>query len=206
MSKDLGLYPLVELFSRGVHRVPVISGDHVISVVSQSSVIAHLALHLGGKQTEAFDKPLSQYHVIAQKVLSARPDEITQDVYRRMQQEVVDAVAVVDDGGRLIGSVSLSSLRGGSLQKLQEDFKLPVSKFLEQHSEEIAKSVASKADTTLKEAIMIVSENRAHRIWIIDNHGKLEGVATLGDLIRASMNALDHTKQPNRRNEFYVKQ
>ena len=47
VPRHLGLYPLTEIFSRGIHRVPVVDGEgRIEAVVSQSALLRFLARHM----------------------------------------------------------------------------------------------------------------------------------------------------------------
>lgn len=200
---SLSLSQLLEVFSRGVHRVPVVDKDRVVAIVSQSSLVSFLAYRMDLKDQE-LNQTLDALGVISKTPLAVSLEGRTREAFRRMHDAGVEAAAVVEEeSGKLRGTVSVEGLRGQSVASiLQQELELSVEQFVARHPLELTKSVACLASTSLREALLLVSEARAHRAWIIDAHGVLKGIVSLGDLLRAAMKLATH-HLPHRRDEIY---
>lgn len=226
VTKDLGLFSLAEIFSRGVHRVPVLDdAGTVVAVVSQSSLIQYVAQRIESDLKEKkdsnqnekknddddinVDQSLQSLHLISTKpLLSFPPDHTLRQACTAMRQRGVSGVGVVDPThhNRILGCVSLASLRGRSVASLRKSLDAPLSEFLASTTTstsgkdsptpdfpESSKSIAGHAQMTLREALLAVSEVRAHQMWIVQrDSGSLEGVVSLGDLVRVCMKLAGH--------------
>jgi len=195
----------METFTKGVHRCPILQDGHVVGVVSQSDIMSYLAQTVSTSATEKakFSATLTSLGIIARNPISIKGDERVRDALRLIRENAVDSVPVVDsNNGCVLGSISISCLRGvATIAELTSLMEQTALQFLSKDRDALAKSVAIKEELSLGEAILAVSENRCHRLIIIDKKGALVGLVTLSDLIRAVMKVLS-LALPVRRNSI----
>lgn len=93
----------------------------------------------------------------------------------------VSAIAVVDEEGRLLNSVSASNVRLLTKENISW-LLLPVSEWLQKLG--IKQANSANVNATIKTAIETVRDNHLHRIWVVDEGNKLVSVLTVGDILR----------------------
>jgi len=185
-EKDVSLYYLIEVLTRGIHRVPVVveTGGPVINIISQSSVVQFLAGHLDvlshcGEQT------WTNLKLSHEKPYTIDKHAKASEGFAIITQHQIEAIAIVDKHSKFCGSLSISDLRGLSYH-LFERLNLPVLRFVKaQAHQNLDRLLTASADLTLTEAIKTLSEHNAHRIWILDEEQKPIGMFSLTDVMKA---------------------
>jgi len=196
VSRLKPLHSLMDMFSKDVnlHRVPIVDDDgNVIGLISQSKVINHLY-----KNVEHFpDSTAAKVNNCFKpsKVVSITADKTALDAYRLMIQERVSGLAVVDQEGKLVGSLSCSDLKGSMESNLFHDLYLPIAMYLDKGTQQFDRKqslipVACTVDTTIYEVLHKLSSKHIHRLFVTNNDNKPIGVLSLCDII--SMMNLDH--------------
>jgi CBS domain-containing protein len=111
------------------------------------------------------------------------------DAFLKMTDERVNAVAVIDDNGRLVANLSSSELRGldeETLKHLEE----PVIQFLEKTSgHHSLHPITCKPSGFLHNMIPTIVHKRIHRVWVEEDEKPI-GVATLTDIIKTLTNVV----------------
>jgi len=92
------------------------------------------------------------------------------------------ALAVIDEYGKLMGTLSVSDVRGVPLNNIQDTLQMSVRDFLTQTNQK--EQVTCVPDSTLSEVMKSLVDNQVHRVWVVDQGGKPIGVVTLTDIIR----------------------
>lgn len=179
VTRATGVLDLAELFCRGVHRVPVVEGGVLVGVVSQSTLMAFLAEHV---TSAGAARTLESLGCVTHSVLSVAPSVMAAEAFRTLNKHAIDALPIVDSHGGVLGTLSVSSLRGTSnMATLAHKLALWVGDFVKQQPRELNKTVGCNPDITLAEAVVVISENRCHRLLMLDPHdgGRLVGMVTL---------------------------
>lgn len=146
------------------------------------------------------NKTLQELDLVNRMVNSVDPTERVYTLLAKMKYSSprLSAIPVIDADGKLIANFSASVLKG--LQRSQVlELSLPVVEFLKRQPVKApslrvklgyAKSlypIAVTADTTLEIAVLKMIAYKIHRLWCVDNDGKLVGLVTISDLMRALM-------------------
>jgi osmoprotectant transport system ATP-binding protein len=100
--------------------------------------------------------------VMRKSPAAAKPGERVEPVQRRMEQEGVHRLAVIDDEGRFTGWVDASDLERG--QRVKEIMT--------------ASSITATRNALLSEALSIMLARGVNVLAIVDRYDRLEGVLT----------------------------
>jgi CBS domain-containing protein len=131
-------------------------------------------------------------------IVSLPSTDRTVDGFLKMFKTEVNAVAVVDDQGKLIANLSASDL-GGLSTKTIHTLSLPPLQFLElAHSRNFVElSLTSSSDkkpavpvtcspeTHLTEVVEKLIGAKIHRVWVVDSAQRPIGVVTLTDILKS---------------------
>jgi len=99
-----------------------------------------------------------------------------------MRLSQVNALAVVDEHGKLVGTLSGSDLRGMSHDKIATVL-LPVMEFLKaQHQEGLKSPVTCSKSDTVVSVVKKMLDHKVHRVWLQNEAGEPTGVISLSDL------------------------
>ncbi|CAG8683741.1 5828_t:CDS:2 [Funneliformis caledonium] len=102
--------------------------------------------------------------------------------FRKIHQDGVSAVAVVEDDGRLVGEVSAADLRGLNRERLS-DLKKPVIMFLKSCKGALIKPLTCHGKFTLSQVMAGIIRSKVHRAWVVDEDDVPIGVITLSDIL-----------------------
>lgn len=172
------LYP----FASGVHRVLVKDPDTgKETVLSQADIVRFLVLH-----TSELDAS------VLSRVLEPRGLPLTMSNtkralvgFRKMCQFNRSSIGIVNEAGVLVGTLSLSDLRGldrATFGDLAEN----VETYLASRSEGVVRPlIKAHAGATVSELMDRMVAGRVHRVWIVDADGKPVGQLSMSDVIMA---------------------
>ncbi|ORX53192.1 hypothetical protein DM01DRAFT_1288175 [Hesseltinella vesiculosa] len=109
----------------------------------------------------------------------------TIDVYRKMADEHLSGIPILDDQDRFIGDLCLEDIPAADLEKVQL-LNLPAMEFLQARHKNIKPihrqpNVAQK-DTSVHAIMESMIKNDTHRVWIVENN-KVVGVVSMSDII-----------------------
>jgi len=184
------LWSAVEAMARepALHRVPIIDENRTLmGLITQSRLINFFKEHmdkLGNKK----NKPLTMNKHWFHEISSVKTEDIAIEAFKLMTTKNLTGVAVLDDNGKLYGSMELRDLKaihadGAMFWRLHE----PVSTFLEKMKREYrgvtGHVVTIKPEDTLETAINMMAEHKLHRIYIVDPDMKPLGVVTLKNIL-----------------------
>lgn len=131
--------------------------------------------------------------VMTTEVDTVRPDQQARDAARFMLQANAGSIPVTD-GGRLIGMITDRDIavRGVALGYGPDT---PVSELM------TSGVVSAHADEGVEEAARRMGEAQVRRLPVVDDHQKLVGIVSLGDLARqadepAAASALEGVSAP----------
>ena len=105
-----------------------------------------------------------------------------------IDENKLEAVAVVNGEGQLTGQLSAQDLRGLAAN-LFPSLEKPIHEFIEKQK----KAGTCTPEIKLKEVIKLLAASGDHRLWIIDKDNVPLGVVSVGDVMKALMLSLNVT-------------
>jgi len=187
ITTDATLGELAAIMGKqGEHRVLVIERARPVRVLSQTDVVRYLRSNTDKIEAEVLHTPLCQLD-LPKQVLRVSPHKSTISAYWHLLRHDVSAVAVVDENGKLVDTLSASDLRGCAEENLHS-LTMPVREFLASHPRQrpAGGEILRCAPTDLLgSAINKLVEAQVHRLWITDEGEKPVSVLSLTDVIRA---------------------
>jgi len=178
---------VLESFSAGYHRLLVTSvfNPSAIRILTQSDVIAYLKATIGKLGASAKLKAGDVMKSDAKKVVTALSTQTAISAFHTLAARSLHAAPVVNGSGALVGTLSISDLRGLTAEEVP-NLLLPVAEFLKKvHGGKSQSHVTIKKSETLEEIIPLVAKTRVHRVWVLDDDDKIHGVLSLTDIITA---------------------
>lgn len=197
---------VLKYFVMGYHRALVFSDASKVQgggpsgdrhyrwhILSQSDVVRFLASH--AEQEGGLPKPLVKILDLNMKelglvrqdpekqIVSISMNSSTITAFRTMAEQGVTCLPILDNRGKLCGTLSSSDMIGMSKDKLGS-LKLTVQEFL-QVAHLTQSQVTVLPTATLGQALSLLSERDVHRAWIVENEDSLRvvGVISLSDII-----------------------
>eukprot|EP00013_Stygamoeba_regulata_P028216 CAMPEP_0177652176 /NCGR_PEP_ID=MMETSP0447-20121125/12969_1 /TAXON_ID=0 /ORGANISM="Stygamoeba regulata, Strain BSH-02190019" /LENGTH=304 /DNA_ID=CAMNT_0019155361 /DNA_START=64 /DNA_END=978 /DNA_ORIENTATION=- len=186
-----GVTPIIETLrplALGIHRVLVTAKDdfdrhEVYRVLSQTDVVRFLlrnASCLGGLLKTRVD----ELGLVSGNVETITTKDIAIEGFRKMVRSQVLGLAIVDDEGRIVGSLSSSDVRGLTPAKLKNVI-LPVPEYLRNVTgAPAAHPITCTAHDSLEEVMLKAIAGKVHRVFVVDASQKPIGVITLSDIIK----------------------
>lgn len=173
---------LLQQFGEGVHRVPVMDQNgNIVNIISQTNVVHFFSNPDRLKLLKKGAKTLRELALGMRTPLSVSQTSRVLEALFIMQESKVNGLAVLDDEGRIVGSLSTSDLRRltvHTLNRLTETLQ----EFLSLDKPQLPPTVTPS--TTLNATIMILASEHIHRVWVIDEQQKPIGIVTLTDIIK----------------------
>jgi CBS-domain-containing membrane protein len=180
------LHSLIHRFSREYkrHRALVVDPQKKgLTLVSQTDIIRYLVDHeseLGPILTSRLED-LNLANPSGADIYHLRENDPTFLGFQRMAEKSINAIAIIDHQGRIIGNLSASDLRGIQESKLIYLFRSSTD-FLQVMGRKF-KPVVGSSRISLGEAMTKALAARVHRIWIVDEKEKALGVVTFSDML-----------------------
>jgi len=173
------LLKVVEILSKGLHRVPVLGEDgRVVNIISQSTIISLIS-----NQDFVDHVELSQLSVGTTPVKTVHYNTSVISTFRLLDQFKLSGVAIIDDEGKMVGVTTGKDLKyflkNPSHKVLEmtifENLKIIRSEDIDSRS--LAISVLDH--DTLKRAIHLIAATKVHRIFVIDDDKSFQPVRVL---------------------------
>jgi CBS-domain-containing membrane protein len=176
--------PLAELAkaaATGVSRFPVVADDgKIVGMLSQIDVVTHLTAFARDRFAGNASRTCEELG-LCKHVFSITDTTRALEAFIFLNWISVSGLAVVDAAGRLMSQISVSDLK--LLARHPWDvLLLPVRDFLALHPKPRTLTTLTPT-TTLAELTQMFATTRAHRILLIDVHGKPVGLASLTDVL-----------------------
>lgn len=183
------LSKLLDPFSLGVHRVLVREHDNdgnaVFRTVSQTDLVAYIQKH-SDELKDVLQQDISALGLANPSggmVITMPSTETALQGFQRLTMKNVNAVAVVDQEGKIVGTLSASDCRGLNSSNLADVLK-PVLEYLKSRGS-LAVPVSSDDKATLLDVALKMSTAKVHRVWILNSAQQPIGVVTQSDVIHA---------------------
>jgi len=192
LKKDTNLYPiqysksvlqLMERFVLGFEKVPILNDEEkMVHFVSQNDLLRYLAQNMfllgdKGKYT------LADVKLGVNSVTYVREDIVLVSALQLMTLNRINAVPVVDGTGKLIGNFSTTDLRGlgpGDFHQLL----LSAREYLATSQPKSLYPLTCKLTDTFEGTLFKLVATRVHRLWCVNDEGKVIGVVTTQDLLK----------------------
>jgi len=182
MDEDT-LLKVTEILSHGVHRVPVIDKDgNVVSIVSQSNVVAFLNSHLQqlGNQLA---KSINEIKIGSSPVESVIKTATVIDTLRLMDVKMRSGIALVDASGRLVGTTTGKDLKLFIKNPTLSALKSPIFNFLNEVRAQLidikSPTISVFGTDTLALAIGKLAATSVHRVFVVNNEKEYKAVAVV---------------------------
>lgn len=170
-------------------RIPLIDVDVdtgreiVVSVLTQYRILKFVALNC--KETRMLTKPLSELRLgVYEDIATASMTTPVIDVIHSLVNKGVSAIPIIDENGKLLNIYEavdvLSLIKGG----IYTDLSLSVGEALMRRPEDFA-GVHTCTDQDRLDTIMdTIRRSRLHRLFVVDENGRLKGIVTLSDILK----------------------
>lgn len=171
-------------------RIPLIDVDDetqqqmVVSVLTQFRILKFVAFNVG--ETTMLRKPLHQLNIITplSKISSARMETPVTEVIELLVKNDISSVPIVDANGVLLNiyeSVDILTLIKGGFY---DDLSLSVGEALLKRPEDFPGVHTCSMNDSLDAIFHTIRKSRVHRLMIVDDEKKLEGILTLSDILQ----------------------
>lgn len=195
VTADTSLLEAMQVFGKGVHRVAVMSnsGD-LLGILTQSNVANFLYGKLA--QLPIAQKSIGELGIVTRTVKSINAEAQVFAAMSLMNDTGMTSLPMVDHGGRLVGSISLSDikyvLRGFKYNMLWRSCFQFIA-YVRNHQglvEDKGRDRYPVFDVREKDSLIKamgkMGATRAHRVWVsTPDTNKLVGVVSLTDALRA---------------------
>ncbi|CAG8446844.1 11151_t:CDS:2 [Diversispora eburnea] len=177
-----------ECLKTGIHRSLVIDYTNNMEsyILTQSDIIRYVYEHPECLPSVDFDSSLKSFGLTGKEknVVLGHDKEIALNVYRRMAENKLTGIPIIDSEDKLVGNLSLSDLRGLSYQSI-DCLVLPVLDFLSKipNRKNSLIPFSLTENSSLQETLKLITDKHIHRVWIVDEEHKVQNVITLTDLI-----------------------
>ena len=131
---------------------------------------------------------------MTQKVITTGPEADVFDAYEKMTQNRIRHLPVVDADGRLIGIVTDRDIRSALPYSMIKD---PIRTAEAEKIKNLKVMDIMTADPktigphhTIQDALVLIQDLRVGALPVVDKEGKLKGILSVRDLLRAFINVL----------------
>ncbi len=131
---------------------------------------------------------------MTQKVITTGPEADVFDAYEKMTQNRIRHLPVIDADGRLIGIVTDRDIRSALPYSMMKD---PARTAETEKVKDLKVMDIMTADPktigphhTIQDALVLIQELRVGALPVVDKEGKLKGILSVRDLLRAFINVL----------------
>jgi acetoin utilization protein AcuB len=131
---------------------------------------------------------------MTQKVITTGPEADVFDAYEKMTQNRIRHLPVIDANGRLIGIVTDRDIRSALPYSMIKD---PIRTAEAEKVKNLKVMDIMTADPktigphhTIQDALVLIQDLRVGALPVVDKEGKLKGILSVRDLLRAFINVL----------------
>lgn len=162
-------------------------GESAKSVVFSQSDMARFLAKYANSTTELnsfFSKKVLDVIAKNRDMVLIHSDKTVWEAVQLLQEKQVSALAVVNADGKLVANFSASDLRGLKFSDFPSLLQ-SLDKFLPASSKN-PKVVME--DVSLSHVLFSLSDNKIHRVWLVDSDKKPLGVISLTDILKGVYN------------------
>ncbi|TID30654.1 hypothetical protein CANINC_000810 [Pichia inconspicua] len=184
------LYDACEkMINSSARRIPLIDRDEethreiVVSVLTQYRILKFVSMNC--RETRYLLQPLRDLNIgTTSNLCHARLNTSIGEVINLLIQHHISAVPILDDDNKLINVYEavdlLSLIKGG----VYADTSLSVGEALLRRSDDFEGVYTCTLSDSLFVVLETIRKSRLHRLFVLDEEGKLLGVMTLGDILK----------------------
>jgi len=173
------LLKVMEYLGKGIYRILVTDSEIPLSrLITQTDMIRFIHKHwdqfgdFKNTQNISFIKPV---YTIPHKQLAIYG-------FQLMRKKEVNAIAVINESGSFVTTLSDSDLRAFTQDQFEYLF-VSTTEFLSRaHGGEIRKPVVCSDTDNLKRVVDLIVREKIHRVWIVDGEMKPIGVVSMTDI------------------------
>jgi CBS-domain-containing membrane protein len=169
---------IVEYFSRGIHRIPLInSAGQMMYQITQMDLVPYLHHNLPALGPMA-DQTLADLGLVPGNVISVYETATLRAAFELISSNCVSGIAIVHSNGKLAGNLSASDFKGVT----EENFirlETPVSAYIQNQVH-----ITCHRTTTFGKCLGLFRANLVHRIYIVDAEEMPIGIVTLTDVMK----------------------
>lgn len=123
------------------------------------------------------------------EVVTARPEATLAEVAETLHERRIGAVVVLEPDGQVVGIVSERDLVTHLATHGVDCLEVTV-------GEAMTGGVATcTASTTTDELMQMMTEGRFRHVPVVDDHGSLFGIVSIGDVVKSTIERLEVEKQ-----------
>ncbi|KAG7813601.1 hypothetical protein KL921_001147 [Ogataea angusta] len=179
----------VKMIESSARRIPLIDKDEktnreiVVSVLTQYRILKFVSMNC--KEAHMLLQPLSELNIGTTENLSAvRMETPVMDVIHMLISNSVSSVPIVDEQNKLVNVYEavdvLSLIKGG----MYADLSLSVGEALMKRSDDFEGVYTCTLKDNLCVILETIRKSRLHRLFLVDDEGRLVGVLTLSDILK----------------------
>jgi len=131
---------------------------------------------------------------MTQKVITTTPEASVFDAYEKMSRNRIRHLPVIDADGRLIGIVTDRDIRSAlPYSKLKDPARTAKTEKVKELKVKDIMTAEPKTigpHHTIQDALVLIQELRVGALPVVDKEGKLKGILSVRDLLRAFINVL----------------
>jgi CBS-domain-containing membrane protein len=203
-SNQASLWEVLNTLSKGLDRVLVVDKPteaheltqeepDVVGMIVQMDFIRFLSQNNAWlRMHPKFNVPLNQaldLNNLTETVVTITPNELTYLAFRKMNENRVKGLAVVDDQGRVIANLSASNIRGISRRNFQV-LRFPVGEFLRRDRRVgwWQTPIYVSANDPFGLVFFQFAATGLHRLYILDNNNRPTHVLVPTDMLKTLAN------------------
>lgn len=178
----------VKMLEARSRRIPLIDEDEethreiVVSVLTQYRILKFVSLNC--KEVDDLKRPLKEIGIMTYKNIStATMNSPVIDVIQLLSHGSVSSIPIVDDQFRLINVYEAVDVLGLIKGGMYTDLSLSVGEALMRRSDDFEGVYTCTINDNLSTIMGIIRKSRLHRLFVVDDFGKLIGVLTLSDIL-----------------------
>jgi CBS domain-containing protein len=178
----------VKMIESRSRRIPLIDEDEdthreiVVSVLTQYRILKFVSLNC--KEIEDLLLPLKDLGVGSNKEIStATMNTPVIDVIQLLSHGSVSSIPIVDEQQKLINVYEAVDVLGLIKGGIYNDLSLSVGEALIRRSDDFEGVYTCTVNDRLATILDNIRKSRLHRLFVVDDDGKLIGVVTLSDIL-----------------------
>jgi CBS-domain-containing membrane protein len=177
------LLTVMGVLSHGTHRVGVMNVlNDIQNLVAQSDIVQLLALNVRFLGNDA-NKQVQDFGLTSRRLVVVNANDSALVSFKRMNDMRVSAAPIVNDHGVLVGTLSVSDLKGLVVDSFSSLLGSTLDFSQKHHYVQSVPVVCQPTDSFAK-VVQEVALSRRHRVWIVDSTQKPVGVISLTDICR----------------------
>lgn len=179
----------VEMIKSSARRIPLIDRDEetqreiVVSVLTQYRILKFVSMNC--RETRFLLQPLRELNIgTSSNLCHARLNTSIGEVINLLIEHQISSVPILDDDNKLINVYEavdlLSLIKGG----VYADPSLSVGEALLKRTDDFEGVYTCTLADSLFVVLETIRKSRLHRLFVLDDEGKLLGIMTLGDILK----------------------